>query len=215
MKNNPPTLSQSAPTKRILVVDDHHLLLDMLTAALGEGGLLIVETVDNIAGALSIISESGRFDAVLLDYEVPGMDDLDGFRLLNKANCGSVALFSGVANWAVAERFLDAGAAGFIPKNLPFRTLKHAVNLISEGDFYIPMELMRRMSDGSAGQLRLKPREMRVLGLLCEGMQNKQIGKALGVDESTIKMDVQTIFRHLGVRNRTQAAIAAMKRGLL
>lgn len=207
--------SQESEILRILIVDDHLLVSDMLSAALGAEDGFVAETVGTVEDGLSRISEVGRFDAVLLDYEVPGMDGLNGLRRLLEANSGAVALFSGVANRSVVERAIDAGAGDFIPKTVPLRTLKHAIHLIADGELYLPGEFMRRASEGPAGELGLKPREMRVLGFLCEGMQNKEIGREIGVDETIIKMDVKSICRKLGVRNRTQVVIEAMKRGLL
>jgi len=199
---------------QILVVDDHSLICETLSAALGSEDGLHAESVSTIDAAFDRISEAGSFDIILLDYEVPGMDGLNGLRRLIEANKGAVALFSGVANRMVVERAIDAGASGFIPKTLPFRTLKHAIRLIAEGELYLPGEFMRRGSDEQGSDLGLKPRELRVLGFLCEGMQNKEIGRGIGVDETIIKMDVKSICRKMGARNRTQVVIEAMKRGL-
>jgi len=199
---------------KILVVDDHSLICETLSAALGSEDGLHAESVSSVDAAFDRISETGRFDIILLDYEVPGMDGLNGLRRLIEANKGAVALFSGVANRMVVERAIDAGASGFIPKTLPFRTLKHAVRLIAEGDLYLPGEFMRRGSDEQGSDLGLKPRELRVLGFLCEGMQNKEIGREIGVEETIIKMDVKSICRKMGARNRTQVVIEAMKRGV-
>lgn len=199
---------------QILIVDDHSLICETLSAALGSEDGLHAEFASSIDAAFDRISEAERFDIVLLDYEVPGMDGLNGLRRLIDANKGAVALFSGVANRMVVERAIDAGASGFIPKTLPFRTLKHAVRLIAEGELYLPGEFMRRGSDEQGSDLGLKPRELRVLGCLCEGMQNKEIGREIGVEETIIKMDVKSICRKMGARNRTQVVIEAMKRGV-
>ncbi|MFU8899537.1 LuxR family two component transcriptional regulator [Roseinatronobacter thiooxidans] len=199
---------------QILVVDDHSLVCETLSAALEAQDDLEAQSVNCIDDALSRIAETGRFDVVLLDYEVPGMDGLNGLRRLVEVNQGAVALFSGVASRTVVERAIDAGAGGFIPKTLPFRTLKHAVRLIAEGELYLPGEFLRRASDDEGSDLGLKPRELRVLGLLCEGMQNKEIGREIGIEETIVKMDVKSICRKMGARNRTQVVIEAMKRGL-
>lgn len=208
------TAIQPVNALQILVVDDHSLVCETLSASLEAEDGLNAQAVNSIDEALSRIAETGRFDVVLLDYEVPGMDGLNGLRRLIEANKGAVALFSGVANRTVVERAIDAGAGGFIPKTLPFRTLKHAVRLIAEGELYLPGEFLRRASDDQGSDLGLKPRELRVLGFLCEGMQNKEIGREIGVEETIIKMDVKSICRKMGARNRTQVVIEAMKRGV-
>jgi DNA-binding NarL/FixJ family response regulator len=207
-------ISDPSGELRILVVDDHSLICETLSAALDLEAGLNAESVATVDAACDRINEAGRFNVVLLDYEVPGMDGLNGLRRLIGANDGAVALFSGVASRMVVERAIDAGAGGFIPKTLPFRTLKHALRLIAEGELYLPGEFMRRTANDDAGEIGLKPREMRVLGFLCEGMQNKEIGRELGVEETIIKMDVKSICRKMGARNRTQVVIEAMKRGV-
>ncbi|TQM89894.1 response regulator [Roseinatronobacter monicus] len=206
--------SDSSEVLKILLVDDHFLVCDTLSGALCLENGLHAESVSSVDAAYNRIGEAGRFDIILLDYEVPGMDGLNGMRRLISANEGSVALFSGVANWTVVEQAIGAGACGYIPKTLPLRTLKHALRIIAEGELYLPGEFMYRTPNAEAADIGLKPREMRVLGFLCEGMPNKEIGKNIGVEETIVKMDVKSICRKLGVRNRTQAVISAMKRGV-
>lgn len=207
-------ISEPARTIRILVVDDHLLLSETLATALETGADATVDMVADVDTANERISEGSRYDVVLLDYDVPGMDALNGLKRLLAANDGGVALFTGVANWMVVDRAIEAGASGFIPKTLPFKILRHAIRLIADGATFLPTEYMRRaQSDRDAG-LGLKPRELQVLGFLCEGLQNKEIGNLLDVPETIVKLDVKSICRKLGARNRTQAVIEAGKRGL-
>jgi|GEM_PF-572265 len=195
----------------VMIVDDHSLVCETLSAALNHEDGLNAVCAGTVEAAIEKINGSGRFDIILLDYDVPGIDDLNGLSLLIDANEGSVALFSGVANRMVVERAIDAGASGFVPKTHPFRTLKHAIRLMADGDLYLPAEFMRRTSDDQAEELGLKPRESQVLRFLCEGMQNKEIARQIGVEETTIKMDVKSLCRKMGTRNRTQIVIEAMK----
>jgi len=199
---------------RLLVVDDHRLLTDTLRDAFNPSDGFTVDTVASVDEARAMIVEHGRYDVVLLDYDVPGMDSLRGLSLLINLNEGGVVLFSGVASWMVVERALEAGASGFIPKTLALKTLGHAIRLVADGGMYVPAEYLLQTSQDDKQNLGLKPREMRVLGLLCEGMQNKEIGRELGIEETIVKTDVKSICRKLGVRNRTQAVIAANKNGL-
>lgn len=198
---------------RALIVDDHLLLSETLASVLDRDAIE-AEYVCSVDDAYDRITEQGRYDAVLLDYDMPGMNGLSGLRRLIEANHGAVALFSGVANWLVVERAIEAGASGFIPKTLPRKTLGHAIRLISDGDIYLPAEFMLRDTRGDDKGTGLRPREMRVLGFLCEGMQNKEIGRELGIEETIVKMDVKSICKKLGVRNRTEAVIAALKKEL-
>lgn len=209
------TQSAQNETIRVLVVDDHTLLVDTVIASLTTEFGFDVVAADCIDEALEKISVNGHFDTVLLDYDVPGMNALEGLRRLKEANKGRVVIFSGVVNRTTVELALDQGAGGFIPKTLPLRTLGHAIRLIADGEVFLPADFIRRHNTGDAADFGLKPRELRVLALLCEGLQNKEIGREIGLDEVIVKMDVKSICRKLDVRNRTQAVIAALKHGLL
>lgn len=204
-----------ADSLRVLIVDDHLLMAETIMAVLTADHGCVVDHALDVASALDRVEQAGRYDVILLDYDVPGMDSLEGMRRLIEANGGNVALFSGVVNWIVVDRAIDQGAAGFIPKTLPLKTLVHAIRFIADGETYMPMEYMRRMSRAEESGFGLKPREMKVLSLLCEGLQNKEIGRELGMDEVIVKMDVKSICRKLDARNRTQAVIAAQRHGII
>ncbi|MCC6002264.1 MAG: response regulator transcription factor [Pararhodobacter sp.] len=199
---------------KVLLVDDHLLLIESISAALvSEYGFHVTAATD-VDSALAEVDKAGHFDVILLDYDVPGMDSLAGLQRLIDANNGAVALFSGVANWTVVERAMDRGASGFVPKTLPLRILGHAIRFIADGETYLPGDYMRRASTEKGKDYGLKPREFKVLALLCEGKQNKEIGRELGMDEVIVKMDVKSICRKLDARNRTQAVIVARDSGL-
>jgi len=208
--------SAQRPSQKVLIVDDHGLLNDTLVAAFEGDQTLLVSAVTSVKAAHDLIVENGRYDAILADHNGPGMDGLEGLSNLIEVNDGSVALFSGIANWALAERALKLGASGFIPKSLPLKTVGHAIRLIADGEVYLPSEMLLRTAlEEDETDFGLKPREKRVLGLLCEGMPNKVIARELGVRETTVKMDVKAICCKLDARNRTEAVIKAMKMDLI
>ena len=199
---------------KILIVDDHALLNETLKAVLERSQGISTDTLTSVDEAVEAVSRNGRYDAMLVDYDGPGMAGLDGLKTLVAANEGAVALFSGVANWSIVERAIKAGASGFIPKTLPTKTLGHAIRFIADGEVYLPSDYIMQKPASGDKDFGLKPREARVLGLLCEGLQNKEIGSELEVEETTVKMDVKAICRKLGVRNRTEAVIKAFRHGL-
>lgn len=205
-----------APSSQIsvLVVDDHVLLAETVKAVLSAHEEMSVEAVSDLDTALALIADEGQFDVVLLDYSLPGVEGLTGLRQLISANGGGVAIFSGLASWPVVERAIALGAKGFIPKSAPLRTLENAIRLIAGGDTYLPYEYLRQVSREEQPQTALKPREKKVLAFLCEGMRNKEIARELDLSEVIVKMDVKSICRKLGVRNRTEAAIAARREGM-
>lgn len=205
-----------APTSgiQILIVDDHSLVSETLAAGLMVEGSFVVDVAADLNAAVGLVNTSGRYDVILLDYHLPGTNGLDALRRLVELNRKGVAIFSGVAGWAIIERAMEQGASGFIPKTIPLRTLHHAIRFIADGEVYLPSDYMRRFSAPDAAGLGLKPREMLVLACLCEGMQNKEIGREVGIEDFIVKMDVKSICRKLGVRNRTEAAIAARSQGI-
>lgn len=210
-----PPQTQTPARMRVLIVDDHTLLSETLAAVLAEQSGFASRTVGDIDAALSAIAEDGAYDVVLLDYEVPGAQGLEGLRRVMAANGGRVALFSGVVGWAMADRALQIGAAGFLPKTLPLKVMAHAIRLMAEGEVYLPAEFLRDATREDGSPFGLKPREMRVLACLNEGMTNKEIGRTLDLDEVIVKAIMRAICRKLEASNRTQALVTARKHRVL
>ncbi|MFS4579950.1 response regulator transcription factor [Phaeobacter sp. C3_T13_0] len=202
---------------RILLADDHDMVRETISAYLkSEGGAAVTSTVD-LPGALSELEQNGPYDLVLLDYNMPGMQGLDGLNTALKANGGKgVAIISGSAPTRTAQEALDAGAIGFIPKTMGAQSLLNAVRFMSAGEIYVPVELMRKEAEAPVHPLaeKLSPRELEVLDGLCRGLSNKEIARELELQEVTIKLHVRTLCRKLEAKNRTQAALTAKEAGL-
>jgi two-component system nitrate/nitrite response regulator NarL len=202
---------------KILIADDHDLLKDTLVLFLqGEGNIETV-TASDFDGAISMVDTKGPFDLVMLDYNMPGMNGLEG---LNKAlayNGGqTVALMSGIATRAVAEEALALGAAGFVPKTLSAKSLVNAVRFMAMGEQYAPIDFMTQEEEAAPNPLaeKLSRRELQVLEGLSQGKSNKEIARDLDLQEPTIKLHVKTLYRKIGAGNRTQAALIAKQEGL-
>lgn len=200
---------------RVLVVDDHLLVGEMIVRSLSLLRGFDAAAVADLDAAVAAIEATGRFDVVLLDYDLPGQDGFSVLNQLHLANGGGVALFSGVAKRSVVDRALQLGAAGFIPKTTHLKTLQHALNLIASGEPYVPLDYMRRGDLQADTTLDLKPVEVAVAMRLCAGLTNKEIARELHVTEVTVKMHVRSLFGKLGVKNRTQAVLEYQKRGPL
>jgi DNA-binding NarL/FixJ family response regulator len=200
---------------RVLVIDDHVLLGEMVVTALSRNPDFSPELATTAADAISKIKENGTYDAVLLDYEMPGTNGLSFLRKIITENNSRVAIFSGVAGTAIVQQAINMGASGYIPKTIQFKNLENIIRLVSSGEVYLPIEHMREIALGDPAPFNLKPRELLALNLLAEGKQNKQIGQALGLEETIIKMIVRSICLKLDVKNRTQAVVTAQKNGLV
>ena len=210
-------LTQSSAEKRIisvLIVDDHLLVSETLAAGLKAVGDFELDVVGDLDMAIEKISLHGRYDVVMLDYQIPGVHGFEGLRTLIATNNGGVALFSGVASWSIVDSAIREGANGFIPKTISLVALTYAIRFIADGESYLPSGYMKHLWGRGDLNFGIKPREMRVLSFLCEGMMNKEIAHEIGVEEMIVKMDVKSICRKLGVKNRTGAAMTARRNGI-
>ena len=204
---------------RVLVADDHELLRDTLELYQQQETGIEVICVPDLESALAQAGDG--FDLVLLDYDMPGMNGLEGLRsALNIREGLHVAIISGIASRNVAERALAMGAAGFLPKTMPARSLVNAIRFMAAGERYAPVDWVTGASDNTGAELShprpdvLTKRELQVLQGLCGGKSNKQIARDLNLSEPTVKLHIKTLYRRLGVNNRTQAAMVGRSTGL-
>jgi len=198
---------------RILIADDHDLVRETLALFLQAEGAFHTEGVSTLEDALGAVAANPAFDLVLLDYNMPGMNGIDGLRRMIAASAGKpVALLSGDASALVVDQAIAAGAAGFVPKTLGARSMISAVQFMISGEVYVPFNYIQQTTGTIEG---LTQRETQVLRFLAEGMANKEIARQLELQEVTIKLHVKTLLRKLGARNRTHAAMIARDRNLL
>jgi DNA-binding NarL/FixJ family response regulator len=209
-----------AQATRILVADDHPLYRDALVSAIG--GLkedCEVSVSGSFDDAMKKLADD-EFDLVLLDLQMPGSQGLSGLAQL-RAHYPSapVVIVSATEDTGTIRRSLAMGAAGYVPKSSSIDEMREAVRLVLLGEVYVPenidpnsgatdeeSELIERLRS-------LTPQQTRVLGMLGEGLLNKQIAYELGVSEATVKAHVSAILLKLRVDSRTQAVIQLGKLG--
>lgn len=202
---------------RLLLADDHDLVLETITAFLTVHGEFEVETCGSLDAALEMIGNRPKYDLVLLDYSMPGMNGLDGLSRAIKASFGNpVALMSGTANKAVAQDAIDAGAIGFLPKTMAAKSLINAIRFMAMGETYVPLDFLNaeELEDETPLAKLLSERELQVLKCLCRGLANKEIARELDLQEVTIKLHVKTLSRKLNAKNRTHAAMIGKEAGV-
>jgi len=208
-----PAEDAKGATMRILIADDHDLVRETLAAFLQREGIARVSTASNLDEAIATAAESGSFDLVLLDYNMPGMNGLEGLARMRDANDQRpVALLSGSATRAIAEEAINSGAAGFVPKTMASKSMATAVRFMVAGEVFVPYGFMQQ-DDTTVGNL--SQRETDVLRGICEGKSNKEIARDLDLQEVTIKLHVKTLSRKLNARNRTHAAMLARDMNLI
>ncbi len=202
---------------RVLLADDHDLVLDTLASFLKVEGDFDVEVTNSLDDAVRKIGDDIAYDLVLLDYSMPGMNGLDGLEKAMAASFGRpVAIMSGTANKDIAQQAIDAGAIGFLPKTMAAKSLVNAIRFMAMGETYVPHDFMNAEPEEVEIPIAksLTEREMQVLGGLCQGQSNKEIARDLDLQEVTIKLHVKTLCRKIGAKNRTQAAMIAKEAGL-
>lgn len=203
---------------RLLIVDDHTMVLDLMTALFSSEQDITVSSATDYDTALKLIDNDGPFDLILLDFSMPGFVGLEGVStVLKRAKGCPVALMSGVANRDTAQSAIEAGAAGFIPKTMKAKSLINAVRFMAMGEVYIPNDFMSSEENGLRGHpiaKNLSEREFQVLKGLCKGLANKEIARDLELQEVTIKLHMKNLCRKIGANNRTHAAMIARDAGL-
>jgi len=206
----------SVPSKkiRILLVDDHMVIrMGVMTAASDAADMEVVADVENGHDAIEAFRKH-RPDIVILDLRMPGVNGIETLRLLREEFKNSrILVFSNYATGEEIFRAMKAGAAGFVLKEMPLDRLLEAIRVVHRGEQYMPSEIAMRV--GERMLVQFTPREIEVLQSLGGGLSNKEIGAKLGVVEGTVKIHITNIFGKLGVSDRTQALIEAVRRGIV
>ena len=208
---------------RVLIVDDHAVVREGLRTFLGlQDG---IEIVGEAADGLDAVQEAlrARPDVVLMDLVMPRLDGVAAMRELRRQVPHARVIV--LTSFLDDERLLpaiQAGAAGYLLKNAEPAQLARAVREAHEGraviDPTVAARLVGALADGTPARGEdegLTRRERQVLELIAGGRSNKRIALELGISEKTVKTHVGHVLGKLGVNDRTQAALVAVKRGLV
>ncbi|MEM1224398.1 MAG: response regulator transcription factor [Planctomycetota bacterium] len=209
-------------SKRLMLVDDHAIARMGIRAALQETDIEVVFEADKASDALGAVDKINP-DVVLLDIRMEGGDGLNtlGRLKLDHADL-PVMLFSAYDNPTYIARAVALGASGYVLKSAPVERLIEALNLAFDGQQSWTREELRRVTGALATprmnqdiDVPLTQRESEVLRQMALGLTNKEIAKMLGISYETVKEHVQHILRKLGVSDRTQAAVWAVRKNLV
>ena len=200
----------------VLIADDHPVVRQGLQVLLGVQDDVVGEAADGpgaVAQALALDP-----DVILLDLKLPGLDGVGVLRELRERGVRARALvLTSAAEQGLVSRAVQAGAAGFLYKDVDPDALVRAVRSVHDGHTLLAPEaagviLRADLAGQSAGGIgSLTARERQVLALLAEGRSNREIARHLQLSEKTVKTHVSSVLAKLGVADRTQAALLAVR----
>jgi len=202
---------------RVLVIDDHPVVREGLRSMLSGDGIDVVGDAGTGQEAVSA-AVALRPDVILLDMELPDRSGLVVLRQLRESVPATCVLVVSMHDDAgLVRRALEAGASGWLLKGVGRRELRAAVQAVRGGTSVIDPTLLRALAAeaGPASPTALTPLEHDVLRLVAHGLTNRQIGEQMRWSLGTVKKYVQRILDKLGVADRTQAAVEAVRRGWL
>jgi DNA-binding NarL/FixJ family response regulator len=203
---------------RVLVVDDHPVVRQGLRTFLDlQDGLAVVGEAADGALAVSAAREL-RPDVVLLDLRMPGADGVAALRGLRAAgDTAKVLIITSFTEPSAVLPALRAGAAGCVYKDIDPPALAAAVRAVHAGHVLLHPDVARLLADGETrrADARLTGREQDVLAAIARGRANREIARELGLSEKTVKTHVSAILAKLGVQDRTQAALHAVRAGIV
>lgn len=219
-----------------MIADDHRLFRDGLRGTLQDAGMAVVGEASDGAHAVALAHELAP-DVVVLDLKMPGVSGLEALRQIERGSPNVQAVVLTVsAEDADVLGALEAGACGYLLKDTRVDRLADGIRQAAEGHMVLSGEVaqalmarVRANTDANAVRARVKageeaamderpaltPREEEVLRLIAQGADNVAIGLELSISPHTVKQYVTNIFEKLGVRSRVQAAVYAVRAGLV
>ena len=207
----------------IMIADDHSMVREGLRSLLElDGDIQVIEEAVDGEDCLEKL-KTCKPDVLLLDINMPKKNGLEVLQCINKSNLKVKVLVLTVHNEVeYLIKAVDIGVDGYILKDSESAELKKAIFAITKGENYIQPDLipalnskMREKNSDKDKIDSLTKREFEVLKLLAVGMYNKEIAEKLNISERTVKNHVSNIFKKIGVTDRTQAAVFAIRNNLI
>jgi DNA-binding NarL/FixJ family response regulator len=203
---------------RVLIADDHPVVRQGLRTFLGVQE--DIEVVGEAADGAEVVSQAQSLepDVILLDLKMPGVDGLSALRDLRERGLSArVLVLTSAGERARVLPVVRAGAAGYLYKDVDPQALVQAIRAVHDGHVLFAAEAAEAMlapGPGDRGTVTLTGREGEVLVQIARGRSNREIARTLVVSEKTIKTHVSNILMKLGLQDRTQAALYAVRHGL-
>jgi len=208
-------MSDEATPIRILVVDDHPVVREGVAALVGgQSDMQIVGQASNGREAIQQF-RAQRPDITLMDIQMPEMNGLDALiAIRGEAPEARIIMLTTYVGDAQVLRAIKAGARGYLLKSSLHEELLKNIRAVHAGKKTVSAEASYELAEHATDET-LTPAEVRVLRLIAAGNANKQIAEQLSISEETVKGQVRNILSKLGAKDRTQAAMIGVKRGII
>jgi DNA-binding NarL/FixJ family response regulator len=203
-------------SSRIVIADDHPLFRNALCQAVKQvvhdAEILECDSIDSLE---KLLAQQSDIDLILLDLRMPGANGFSGLVLIRGQYPDiPVVVISASEDHTIMQRAIEYGISGFIPKSTDLQQIAAALQTVMNGSLWLPTAVPQTPNNAAEREFaqRLKtltPQQLRVFMMLTKGLLNKQIAGEVNVSEATVRTHMTAIFRKLGVRNRTQAVLAA------
>ena len=200
---------------RVLVADDHPVVRTGLAAVIAqEADLELVAEAEHGGQAVALFAEH-RPDVVLIDLRMPVMDGIEAIRaIIREFPAARILALTTYEGDVDIQRALEAGACGYLLKDMLLTEVITAVRAVHRGERVIPPAVAARLAEFTP-RSDLTEREIEVLGLVARGLSNKEVAHTIGRTDETVKIHLKNIFAKLGVADRTEAVTQALTRGLI
>jgi DNA-binding NarL/FixJ family response regulator len=200
---------------RVLIVEDHFLARMALQSVLSvQKNLQIVGEASDGAQGVALYAELLP-DVVLLDLRLPRMTGFEVLASIRKTNpAARIIVLSNYQGSEDIYRALRGGAMGYLTKDASGDEVLTAIESVVRGRRHVPVAVLNRLAERMPA-MDLTPREAEVLTCITRGQSNREIGEALGIAEKTVRIHVSAVLDKMGARDRTQATIFALQRGLV
>jgi DNA-binding NarL/FixJ family response regulator len=201
---------------RVLLIEDHFLARMALRSVLSErSDIVIVGEASDGATGVELYQKCSP-DVTVMDLRLPGLNGFDAIAAIRKlCKTAKIAVLSNYEGSEDIYRAIRNGAMAYLTKDASGEEVVEAIVAVHRGMRYLPPIARDRLAERTSVVVELTPREHEVLTCITRGQSNRDIAEQLHIAEKTVRLHVSSVLDKMGVRDRTQAAIYAIQRGLV